>query len=135
MKQKHFSALTEQIKMNSKRFTIQHYEQMLEIRNSIYLNPKKPPSTDEICRKYTFSPGHLRTIYKKCFKVSFHQDCIRSRISLAKYLLYTTNIPIASVADQCGSEDDKYFLRQFQNCIGMTPKQFKVISSNHIKNL
>lgn len=135
MKQKHFSYLTEQIKMNSKRFTIQHYEQMLEIRNLIYLNPKKPPSTDEICRKYTFSPGHLRTIYKNCFKVSFHQDCIRSRISLAKYLLYTTNIPIASVADQCGYEDDKYFLRQFQNCIGMTPKQFKVISSNHIKNL
>lgn len=135
MKQKHFDVLTEQIKILCEKHIIQHYEQMLEIRNSIYLNSKNPPSTDEICRNHTFSPGHLRAIYKKCFGISFHQDCINSRISFAKYLLYTTNLPIASIADQCGYEDDRYFLRQFQNCIGMTPKQYRAVTSKYINSL
>lgn len=134
MKQKHFSVLAQQMEAIRQRQTLAHYEQMLKIRSCVYLNSHKPPSTDEMCKSHTISPGHLRVVYKQCFGISFHQDCINSRISFAKYLLYTTNIPVASVADQCGYEDNRYFLRQFQNCTGMTPKQYRAAVSRYLNH-
>lgn len=104
---------------------MKHYSQMLEIRNKVYLNPEVHFSTDEICKQYGYSPGYLRINYKNCFDISFHQDCINSRMSMAKFFLYTTNLNLTAIAEQCGYIDPKYFLRQFMTCTGITPNQYR----------
>jgi AraC-like DNA-binding protein len=98
---------------------------MLEIRNIIYLNPDEDISADDICRQFSYSPGYMRAAYKNCFGISFHQDCINSRLSMAKYLLATTNMTIAAIADKCGYCDQKYFIRQFLTGTGITPNQYR----------
>lgn len=105
---------------------VNHYNQLIEMRNEFYLNPQKDFLTKDLCQKYSFSPSYLRVIYKKFFGVSFIHDCIASRIYKAKYLLLTTDLKISEISDDCGYHDTKYFLRQFHNFTGMTPSQYRI---------
>ena len=102
-----------------------HYREMLRIRNFIYLNPQESFSTDNLRKMYPYSSGHLRELYKKCFGVSIHQDCIAARIARAKYFLTVTQLSMADVAEKCGYLDNKYFLRQFLASVGMTPNSYR----------
>lgn len=104
-----------------------HYEEMLKIRNTIYINPEQDYSIDDICNSYSFSSGHFRSLYRKCFHISFYQDYIHARISKAKFLLCTTNLYIQEIAEKCGYHDDKYFLRQFSKATGYTPNQYRLL--------
>ncbi|MBR5362202.1 MAG: substrate-binding domain-containing protein [Oscillospiraceae bacterium] len=100
-----------------------HADTLFSVRNHIY--NMEISSADSICRKYSFSTGYFRQIYKEMFGISFHQDVIRARILCAIYLLTTTVQSIASISEQCGYEDCNYFLRQFQKITGLTPGQYR----------
>lgn len=102
-----------------------HYNKMLKIRNDIYISRNFPDSTEEICQRYSYSPGHLRSTYKNCFNISFHKDCINSRISMAKYLLSTTNMTVTAIAEQCGYDENKHFMHQFKKVTGITPNMYR----------
>ena len=71
------------------------------------------------------SDGYFRVIYKKCFGVSYVQDCINARVMLACYLLYTSAMSIYAIALKCGYTDEKYFARQFRQSIGCSPMQYR----------
>lgn len=107
------------------RQSLPYYPRLLQIRNQIYANPQEPHDLDELCKECMLSLGHFRSLYRSVFGVTLHQDCINSRISLAKYLLASTNTGLSAIAEACGYEDKKYFLRQFQKCTGLTPNQYR----------
>ncbi|MGN0593244.1 MAG: substrate-binding domain-containing protein [Ruminococcus sp.] len=119
------SALDAQMKLLSERRILPHYEEMLKVRNTIYSAPEQNFSLEDFCNTYSFSCGHFRALYKKCFQISFHQDCINSKLSKAKFLLCTTNLNIQEIAKECGYNDEKYFLRQFSKTVGYTPHQYR----------
>lgn len=96
---------------------------LFTVRNQLYSTGTL--SADIICKKYVFSAGYFRQIYRDCFQISFHQDVINARVFHAIYLLTTTVLSISSIAEQCGYEDCNYFLRQFQKVTGMTPGQYR----------
>lgn len=102
-----------------------HYRTLSVLRKSIYEAPKKAPSTEAICKKLCVSDGYFRVTYKKCFGVSYVQDCINARIMLACYLLCTTAMSIYAVALKCGYTDEKYFTRQFRKSTGYPPMQYR----------
>lgn len=116
-----------QLKAISENRILPHYKEMLKIRNMIYMNPEQDYSIDDICNFYSFSSGHFRSLYKKCFQISFYQDYINARISKSKFLLCTTNLHIREIAEKCGYRDDKYFLRQFSKTTGYTPNQYRLL--------
>lgn len=117
--------LTQKINSLSARRKHSGYLDYLHLRSQLYRNPQKKWIAQEICRNLHLSYGYFRATYKEIFGVSFHQDVIHSRISLAKYLLLTTVLSISAIADKCGYEDDKYFLRQFRNITGLTPNTYR----------
>lgn len=125
LKQKCMQNITNQINNVFELYKTNHYGLMLEIRTDFFMNPQKEFTTKELCMKYSFSPSYLRIVYKKIFGVSLIQDCINGRIYRAKYLLLATNMKTAEVSKECGYDDPKYFLRQFMNCTGMTPKRYR----------
>lgn len=102
-----------------------HYAEMLRIRSYIYMNPQESFEPEKLRKLYPYSAGHLRELYKKCFGVSIHQDCISARISRAKYYLTATPMNMAEIAERCGYVDSKYFLRQFMSAVGMTPGKYR----------
>lgn len=108
----------------AERHTFAYYKKMIGIRNSIYTHPEKYFDS-EVSELSSYSTGHLRTVYKKCFGVNLHQDFINSRICLAGYLLFSSELNINEISIKCGYQDCKYFMRQFHNITGCTPNQFR----------
>lgn len=102
-----------------------YYMNYLKLRNRLYINPNEEWNSQEICRDMHMSYGYFRATYKELFGVSFHQDVIQSKISYAKYLLITTMLSLPAIAEKCGYEDYKYFLRQFKNFTGITPNAYR----------
>lgn len=100
-----------------------HADKLFAVRNRVFT--LEECDTDKICRRYSFSAGYFRQIYKDFFGVSFHQDVIRARVYLAMYLLTTTVRSAASIAESCGYDECNYFLRQFQKVTGVTPGKFR----------
>lgn len=106
---------------------IQIPKDFYNIRKDIYLNTTNDYNICDISKKLCISESHFRMLYKKYFEISFHQDCINSKISYAKYLILTTNLDISTISIKCSYDDQKYFLRQFHKCVGVTPTQYKKI--------
>ena len=102
-----------------------YYNDYLKVRNSMYSDPGNEWDAQKTCRDFRLSYGHFRATYKDIFGISFHQDLIRSRISMAKYLLLTTSLSLPAIAFKCGYEDDKYFMRQFRQFTGTTPNSYR----------
>ncbi len=102
-----------------------HYSEVIELRNSIYSAPEFTFDTEGIFDSYSGNANHLRMLYKKCFGISFHQDCISARLAKARYYLATTSLSMTDVAEKCGYLDSKYFLRQFSSAVGMTAGQYR----------
>ncbi|MGN0621905.1 MAG: substrate-binding domain-containing protein [Porcipelethomonas sp.] len=124
-----YSSVMEEIqhkvcRLSEKRL-LPYFETLLKCRNSIYMDPAASPSINEISRRLSLSEGYFRNIYKKYFGVSYHQDCIISRISLAKYLLCTTSMSITEISSLCGYSDPKYFMRIFQSNVGQTINRYR----------
>lgn len=103
----------------------QNFTVFSAIRTDMYNHPDKVWDAENECRDLHLSCGHFRAAYKNMFGVSFHQDVIQSRISLAKYLLMTTSLSLPNIAIKCGYEDDKYFLRQFRQQTGISPNAYR----------
>lgn len=95
------------------------------LRDMVYRKPAEKWEVEHVCRDFRMSAGHFRAQYKELFGVSFHQDVIRSRISLAKHLLLTSGLSLQAIAGKCGYEDEKYFQRQFRQLTGLTPNIYK----------
>lgn len=114
-----------EIEKGAAKHTLQGYAEFQRLRDDIYLEPSREINIEEICARFNCSAGHFRRLYKERFDVSCHQDIITSKIYLAKYLLITTVLDIAGIAEKCGYDDYKYFLRQFQQCCGHTPSQYR----------
>lgn len=119
--------LDEQAKPISERRCDKHYHELLQLRNYIYLNPNDTFDSDKVHAQFHGSAGHIRAIYKKCFGVSFHQDCINARIAKAKYYLAIKQFTTNQTADVCGFSENKYFMRQFLSETGMTANQYRCI--------
>ena len=107
------------------REPVTQFNNLLELRKEVITNPQASPDTDSASRKLCISIGYFRSVYKKCFGVSYVQDCINEKIMLARYLLCTTVMSIYTIAVQCGYTSEKYFARQFKQTVGMSPIQYR----------
>ncbi len=121
--------LTDQMNRNTENLSnlrkVQNFTEFNSIKKAMYKQPDKKWEAENECRDLHLSCGHFRAAYKNIFGVSFHQDLIQSRISLAKYLLMTTSLSLPNIALKCGYEDDKYFLRQFRQQTGISPNAYR----------
>lgn len=121
--------LIEETNLKTENFSRQRkmsgFHEFSAIRTEMYNYPDRKWDAENECRDLHLSYGHFRAAYKNLFGISFHQDLIQSRISLAKYLLMTTALSLPAIALKCGYEDDKYFLRQFRQQTGISPNGYR----------
>ena len=53
------------------------------------------------------------------------------RMERARQLLVLTDMPVAEVAFDCGYEDSSYFIRLFAKKTGITPREFRKVSTKY----
>ncbi|MBR4200107.1 MAG: substrate-binding domain-containing protein [Oscillospiraceae bacterium] len=97
-----------------------------EVRTAVYREPNNPRSLTQNAAALGFHRDYFNRKYKECFGLSFHQDCIRSRILYAVHLLMHTALTVSEAAEQCGYTESKYFIRQFSAVTGVPPKAFRM---------
>ena len=109
----------------TERLTLQHYNALSDIRNSVMSVPNKAITLAQASKRLCVSEGYFRTVWRQCFDVSYNQDCINARVLKACYLLLTTAMSVYAVAVSCGYVDEKYFARQFRQNVGCSPVQYR----------
>ncbi|MBQ1536786.1 MAG: substrate-binding domain-containing protein [Ruminococcus sp.] len=109
-----------------KRRLYSRYSELSEFRDRIYASPEMTFAQDrELLPESDFELYRVR--YKRCFGITFHQDCIAARITRAKYYLATTQLELAEISEKCGYLDHKYFQRQFAAAAGMPALQYRML--------
>lgn len=102
-----------------------NYDKMINLRTRIYNNPKEFQNVDQIASELSFSKSWFQHNYKKIFGVSVISDIINSRLSYAKRLLNTTDMPLKKIAEYCGYNNEHHFIRQFKQKHGITPSKYR----------
>lgn len=109
----------------AERKQMQHYDMLMNLRASIYAAPQRAPSLEDAGKRLCVSEGYFRTVYRRCFDVSYHQDCIMAKLLKACYLLSETAMSVYSIALDCGYTDEKFFARQFRQNVGCSPMEYR----------
>lgn len=100
----------------------------LDIAKAIDLitrNIKKRYTIKNLADILHYSESHLMRKFKKNTGMTIINYINNERIKHAKDLLLFTDKNINYIAEQCGFEDDNYFIRVFKKQLNMTPKEFR----------
>ena len=71
------------------------------------------------------SEDYLRHLFKEREGLSLNQTLNRMRLERAKELLRHSRLPLKSIAEQCGFQNDRYFCTRFTTSVGLTPGEFR----------
>lgn len=78
-----------------------------------------------LAKEFHLSEKYVSWYFKEHFSISFMQYVLHLRMSKAKDLLVTTDLPITEVALSCGYPSVNLFIRNFKEVYGMTPLQYR----------
>lgn len=73
-------------------------------------------------------PMHLSRDFQRYFNASFSEYVRKVRVEKARAMLMDDEIPLASIANDCGFSDQSHFTRVFKRFTGVTPLQYRDLS-------
>ena len=120
-----FIKLSEKIHSTKQVSSCSYYAKMSILRSQIYNMPYHDWNIEGLAHQLTMSKSHFQHLYKEIFGISAMNDVIQSRIEHSKFLLSTTDIHIAQIAEMCGYKCELHFMRQFKTRMQMTPSEYR----------
>ncbi|MHB8127879.1 MAG: helix-turn-helix transcriptional regulator [Mobilitalea sp.] len=110
---------------NQNNTNIPHFNELLSVRNQIINFPSRVWTVEELAEQAHLSHAYFQVMYKKAFGVTCITDVINTKISHAKVLLNSTDLPVKQVAQELGYHEVYHFIRQFKKSTGLTPGSFR----------
>lgn len=95
------------------------------ILSYIQQNYTEPITLAELARLFHMSEKYLSRYFKQTYHITLSQYIGHLRITKAKSLLLSTNLPITDVAMQSGFQDVSYFVRTFHKTVGTSPLKYR----------
>ena len=120
-----FLKLSEKIHAVGKEKSDSYYDKLSILRSKIYNKPYNDWNVEGLAHQLTMSKSYFQHLYKEVFGISVMNYVIHSRIEHSKYMLSTTNMPIAQIAEMCGYKCELHFMRQFKTRMNMTPTEYR----------
>lgn len=102
-----------------------HYYELKALHDRLFRDPLCEARLKDAAEALMLNQNHFNRIYRQCFGVSFHRDHILAKMQLARHLLIATEQTVAGIAESCGYTDSKYFIRQFSDVTGFSPKLYR----------
>ncbi len=72
-----------------------------------------------------FSSAYLTKIFTKHEGLPPSKYIKKYRLTIAKQLLLTTDIPISAIAEQTGFSDQFHFSKTFKSALGLSPSDYR----------
>jgi len=91
-------------------------------------NSHEPITASQMARLSLMSYSHFARCFKQMVHTSFSSYLLFVRIRKAEQLLLDPNRSITQIALETGFNHSSYFIRQFRESRGMTPKQFRKLA-------
>ncbi len=91
----------------------------------IYASLDQAISLAALANLLGMSQYHFCKSFKQSMGMAPYQYVRRQRVERAKQLLEQKDLPIASIALQCGFSDQSHFTKQFRQLTGITPKAYR----------
>lgn len=102
---------------------------ILKAKQYIKDNFSRTITLDEVAQFCYLSKSHFCKIFKEETGITFKMYLNQIRIESAKVLLKTTNLKNYEIAESIGFDDSSYFNELFKKLTGMTPHEFRNVSS------
>ncbi len=78
-----------------------------------------------IAAHFNYHPYYLSQLIKQATGRTLHTHLSHYRIRIAKNYLTTTDMDINTISWKCGFNSTAYFIKQFKQSTGVTPKQYR----------
>lgn len=99
---------------------------LVKLRNAVLDTIEKGKiDYDALAYGMCVSRAQLNRKVKAMTGLTTTEFILQVRMSLAKQLLDTSDMPVWNVADRCGIDNDSYFCTLFKKVTGLTPLQYK----------
>ena len=95
------------------------------IKQLVHDKISEPLSLSSISKEVHLVPRYICTLFKKHTGLTVTEYICRERVSLAKRLIITHDIPLSEIYTMCGFTDYNYFSRVFKRIVGTTASSYK----------
>jgi AraC-like DNA-binding protein len=93
------------------------------LRVAIHENPTRAWRVPDMAKEVHLSPSRFAVLYREFFGTTPAQELIQARLDKATWLLMSTSMSVAAVAEDCGFNSLPYFSRLFRRRVGCTPRE------------
>jgi len=104
---------------------MQHASSLRKAERYIQENFSRKLSLEEIAGISGFSAPYFSTIFKKETGENLSTYLSRLRVEKAAAMLLGTNLPLNTIANTCGFEDQSWFSKIFKAHTGMSPRRYR----------
>jgi AraC-like DNA-binding protein len=103
----------------------EQYEQMRQLCARIQRDPAQPMTIAALADACGYSVGHFTRLFHRCIGMSPRDFITKTRMEMAKSMLYLSGENIGRIAEQVGYNDIYHFSHRFREWTGMTPSDFR----------
>lgn len=96
-----------------------------EINHVLETHYQEKLTLDRLASLVHGSPSYLRHVYKNLTGMTPQQKLSSIRLSAGKKALRESQRPVAKIALASGMNSSAYFIHQFKNKYGLTPRQYR----------
>jgi AraC family transcriptional regulator len=95
------------------------------IEDHIAAHLDSPLDIDELAAIVRMSSSHFTRSFHRSVGITPHRYVIQNRVTRARELLTTTNLPLTEIALTTGFSDQSHFSRRFHEIVGIPPGAFR----------
>ena len=111
-----------------------HFDRIQAAIEYINLHITEDIVIDRICDACYMSKYHLCRLFKEKVGLTIMQYVLKTRITLAKEMLVSSDSSVMAISESCGFSSISYFSRAFKSETGMTPLQYRRMNAKINKN-
>lgn len=104
---------------------IKHADAVYKTMSYIRIHWQERPTLEDISRSVFLSKSYLSMLFKQETGMGISTFLNQVRIEHSKELLTTTGMSLAAIATECGFNDQSYYTKVFQKCVGISPKKYR----------
>jgi len=102
------------------------------IRDYLFENFAQIITLSSLSERFNISKFHLLRIFRQHLGLTPNEYLQNIRITKAKELLRTTNMPVSLIANSVGIDSPSYFIAAFKKQEGITPHKYRTAWSNDL---